>query len=235
MNPVPVIAICVWCLDWSSSDISNIQFNSGQEFITEVTPIIEGGNSSEVFDIEQCDMVVHVKNDIERCSDLINKKHDSFCNEFQGDEEGTPRYRVFIEKVDSCILKWNADITTPESKNPKVIGKLLQLCVLTYLGLRISDYSNPLDDNKKHRFSTCDEDLIASLPKGMASDIIRTDKGVRERAKCPKQARTFYIINQVITLGIATWVLIYGPSQLYIFVMHIFVMNILVHNIDNSL
>ena len=190
MNPIPVFVLCAWCVDWSRIDIENIQLEAPKEFVPEITPVILGYNSSNGMNKDYCDIIIKVKSEIEKCSHLPkNITHESYCREWQGEDKDRPKYRIYIQKVNVCKEKWTADVSTPASGDVKVIGKLLQHCILTHLGLRSLDHTDPLDDNSNQHYSMCTDITVIPNSKTTASHLLKMDKRVREATECPAKAR----------------------------------------------
>ena len=216
MNPIPTFAICAWCMNWTNSDIMSIQQEAASEFIPEVNPIITAYNSSMEIDETYCDIIIEVTSDIKKCSDLpASATHESYCREWQGDDEDRPKYRVYIEKVNICKEKWTADISTQAIGNVKVIGKLLQHCILTHLGLRILDHTDPLDENSEQHYSMCTGMTVIPDSKITASDLVKMDKRVREAAECPGKAKDSIVIP-VLTKTFIVLIVLYIFIQIAI-------------------
>ena len=155
MTPAFLALLCVWNPEWSEEDIRIIETEAGKEFIPEISVEIVAKNSSNGFS-DKCTMRVRVRGKVEKCSDLVNKTHKSYCRDFLMESASSPKYRIYIETVSACALNWEAEISTPANNDPVTLGGLLQHTLVTHLGLRTDDYVNLLAKMSNQDYSHCE-------------------------------------------------------------------------------
>ena len=135
MNPAVLTIICIYNSDWNNGDTHEIETGASKEFIEEISARIVARTSWSLCPDDSM-MRVKVKNAVEKCDQLKDKTHASYCKESSDQYE----YRVYIEATDPCVKIWESEISTPSYKNPQVLGKLLQHVFIIYLGIRTHEY-----------------------------------------------------------------------------------------------
>ena len=209
MTSAFIALLCAWNPEWSEADIQRIEAKAGNEFIPEISISIVARTSIELLP-DECTLKVRVSGKIERCDELRNKTHLSYCRDHTGEEENYPKFRIYIETISACSLDWQSKISTPADKDPKMLGSLFQHVIISHLGLRTNDYVNILNKMSYNNYNHCED--IHDV-KSEIGEIIR-NRGLKNLG-CLNEFRVWTVFSLIVKSAVGLFSFFILPLSIF--------------------